>query len=139
MSKCCLNDVPADPRDICVKDTCSNMAATDEVEYYRLYKNRPLYFHFYIAPFVLIYLVWLYAWFMVYGVSDYFEIGAIIGVIILLCQILFWLFSMWSVHIRCFLTCNKVSSNFCSRFYEFESDNLEFGTIVCIFVNVQCI
>jgi hypothetical protein len=86
--------------------------AADEVAYYKLYKNQPLYFHFYVAPFVLIYLIWLYAWFMVYGVSDHFEIGAIVGVMILLVQILVWLFSMWSVHVRCFLTCSKVKQLF---------------------------
>jgi cation-transporting ATPase 13A1 len=92
------------------------MAATEEVDYYKLYRNRPLYFHFYIAPFVLIYPLWLYAWFVVYGVSEYFEIGAIIGVVILLLQILIWLFSMWSVHVRCFLTCSKVRNFFVLSF-----------------------
>lgn len=92
--------------------TYSNMAATEEVDYYKLYKSQPVYFHFYVAPFILLYAVWLYIWFMVYGVSEYFEIGAITGVMILLIQILMWLFSMWSVHVRCFLTCRKVSCDY---------------------------
>lgn len=86
----------------------TKMAATEEVDYYQLYKIRPLLLHFYVGPFILIYLVWLYMWTVVYGVKDYFEIGAIIVVAIIFLQILVWLFCLWSVHVRCLLTCSKV-------------------------------
>ena len=48
-----------------------------------------------------------------YGVADYFEMGVIIVVIIMVVQILAWLFCSWSVHIQCLLTCSKVRGRKC--------------------------
>ena len=103
-------------RETCARCHVLDMAATEEIAYYKIYKNRPIYFHLYVTPFIAIYSAWLYVWFVVYGVSDHFEIGAIAGVIIFLSQVLLALFGMWSVHVRCFLTCSKVKHEILSCF-----------------------
>ena len=62
----------------------SNMAAeslNEEIEYVKLYRIRPILLHFYLAPFIPIYLTWLYFWTVVYGVTDYFEAGLILSLI----------------------------------------------------------
>ena len=80
----------------------------DELEYVKLYRIRPLLLHFYLAPFIPIYLTWLYFWTMVYGVTDYFEAGLIALAAIGILQILSMLFCHWSVHVRCLFTCSSV-------------------------------
>lgn len=89
----------------------SNMAAeslNEEIEYVKLYRIRPILLHFYLAPFIPIYLTWLYFWTVVYGVTDYFEAGLIALAAVGLLQILSCLFCHWSVHVRCFFTCSGV-------------------------------
>ncbi|XP_027037103.1 manganese-transporting ATPase 13A1-like [Pocillopora damicornis] len=82
----------------------------DELEYVKLYRIRPLLLHFYLAPFIPIYLTWIYFWTMVYGVTDYFEAGLIALAAIGILQILSMLFCHWSVHVRCLFTCSSEKS-----------------------------
>lgn len=88
-----------------------NMAAeslNDELEYVKLYRIRPLLLHFYLGPFIPIYLTWLYFWTVVYGATDYFEAGLIALAAVGILQILSCLFCHWSVHVRCLFTCSAV-------------------------------
>ncbi|KAL0274452.1 UNVERIFIED_CONTAM: hypothetical protein PYX00_006871 [Menopon gallinae] len=75
-----------------------------------LFIPRPLFFHGYVLPFLLIYASWLYGWIFVYGITDYYEAGLVGISVIGLCQLLCCLCCHWSVHVQCFLTCNKVKS-----------------------------
>ena len=107
-----------------------NMAAlssgriNDEIEQISLYNVRPLLLHGYIAPFLVLYSVWLYMWTIVYGVNDYFEAGLIVLAIVGLLQILSGLFCLWFVEVRCLLTCSKV---------RFEKQTVLFSYYVNIF------
>ncbi|XP_006817256.1 endoplasmic reticulum transmembrane helix translocase-like, partial [Saccoglossus kowalevskii] len=78
-----------------------------EIESVSLFNPRPLVLHGYVFPFIILYISWLYCWFGVYGIEDYFEAGVIAVVAIGILQILVCLFCHWSVHIKCALTCNR--------------------------------
>lgn len=82
---------------------------SDEIQYISLYTLRPIILHFYLLPFIPLYLTWLYVWVVVYGVNEYFEAGLIVLAIIGCVQILSCLFCHWSVHVRSFFTCSSVS------------------------------
>ncbi|XP_067057939.1 endoplasmic reticulum transmembrane helix translocase-like isoform X1 [Acropora muricata] len=82
----------------------------EELEYVKLYRIRPVLLHFYLLPFIPIYVAWLYLWTVVYGISDYFEAGLIALAVVGLLQILCCLFCHWSVHVRCFFTCSAETS-----------------------------
>ncbi|XP_076436268.1 endoplasmic reticulum transmembrane helix translocase-like [Babylonia areolata] len=86
------------------------MAAPLNEEIQRLsYHNiRPVVLHGYVLPFIFIYAGWFYTWTMVYGMDDYFEAGLIAFAIVGLFQILTALFCMWSIEVRCAMTCSKV-------------------------------
>eukprot|EP00058_Branchiostoma_floridae_P006964 XP_002592452.1 hypothetical protein BRAFLDRAFT_68938 [Branchiostoma floridae] len=79
----------------------------DLVQRVSLYNLRPFLLHLYVAPFLVIYAVWLYVWLGVYGVGEYFEAGLIALAVIGIVQILSCLFCHWSVHVRCSFICNK--------------------------------
>lgn len=81
----------------------------DEIQSLGFYNIRAVIFHGYVLPFLFIYAGWAYAWTYVYGLEDYFEAGLIIFAGIGLLQILTALFCLWSIHIRCALTCSRVS------------------------------
>lgn len=88
----------------------ANTYGVDDLVYsVTLYRSRRLLFHGYVGPFVIFYLIWFYIWSTRYGVSEYFEAGMIALAIIGIVQVLTCLFCHWSVHIRCLLSCNKVS------------------------------
>lgn len=88
----------------------SKMASlSDEIQYISLYNLRPIILHFYLLPFIPLYLTWLYVWVVMYGVNEYFEAGLIVLAIIGCVQILSCLFCHWSVHVRSFFTCSSVS------------------------------
>ena len=86
----------------------SRMTIGDEIEYISLYKPLHIAFHGYIAPFVVSYAILVFLWVGVYGLWDYREVFliAIAGVAAL--DFLLCLFCVWSVHLRCFVTCKKV-------------------------------
>ena len=64
--------------------------------------------HGYVWPFLIIYLLEVYAWLVVYGISDYFEAGCIVIAATAAVQVVTCLFCVWSIHVRCLLTCRKV-------------------------------
>ncbi|XP_005097645.1 manganese-transporting ATPase 13A1 [Aplysia californica] len=90
------------------------MAASLNEEIHRLafYNLRPVLLHGYVFPFLFIYSIWAYIWTVLYGIEDYFEGGLIAFAAIGLLQILTALFCLWSVHVRCALTCGKVLDPF---------------------------
>lgn len=53
------------------------------------YVKRPLITHAYIGPFTLIYAVWFFYWVFSLGVNEWWEIGCIITVAIVLLQVIF--------------------------------------------------
>jgi len=81
----------------------------DLVQSVSLHIPRQFLFHGYILPFLTLYGCWLYGWFFVYGVEEYYEAGLIGVAVIGLVQILSCLCCHWSVHVQCFLTCKSVS------------------------------
>ncbi|KAH3794144.1 endoplasmic reticulum transmembrane helix translocase-like [Dreissena polymorpha] len=85
-------------------------ALNEEIQYVTYYNFRPTILHGYIGPFVGLYLVWLYCWTVVYGLEEYFEAGLIALACIGVVQVLVSLFCLWSVHVRCVLTCSRVLS-----------------------------
>ena len=89
----------------------------DELEYVKLYRIRPLLLHFYLGPFIPIYLTWLYFWTVVYGVTDYFEAGLIALAVVGILQVLSCLFCHWSVHVRCLFTCSAVSRHWVDNYF----------------------
>ena len=97
-------------------------ALNEELQYVKLYRIRPIIFHFYLGPFIPIYLIWLYFWTVVYGLTDYFEAGLIALAGIGILQVLCCLFCHWSVHVRCFLTCSAVGI-FIPYFLNFNNRN----------------
>lgn len=86
----------------------SSTSVNEEIQSITCYNIRPLFFHGYIGPFVILYSAWFYFWVFVYGLEHYFEAGLIALAIIGLFQILASLFCVWSVDVRCKLTCAKV-------------------------------
>jgi len=86
----------------------ASTALNEEIQSVTYYNILPLFLHGYIGPFVILYGVWYYCWTFVYGLEDYFEAGLIVLALIGFIQILVSLFCVWSVSVRCFLTCSKV-------------------------------
>lgn len=74
-----------------------------------LHIPRQLIFHGYILPFIFLYGTWIYVWFFIYGIQEFYEAGLIGVAVIGLLQILSCLCCHWSVHVQCFLTCRKTN------------------------------
>ena len=87
------------------------MAAEDEndVEYTVLYKPLPLLVHGYVLPFIVLYVGILIGWIVVFGNFEHFEALMICIATIASLNIITCLSCVWSVHIRCLLTCKKVN------------------------------
>lgn len=85
----------------------------DLVQSVSLHIPRPVLFHGYVLPFLIIYGGWLYGW-VLYGLEEFYEAGLLGIAAIALCQLLCCLTCYWSVHVHCFLTCRKVIY-FCLR------------------------
>jgi hypothetical protein len=47
----------------------SSTSVNDEIQSLTCYNIRPLFFHGYIGPFVILYFAWFYFWVFVYGAS----------------------------------------------------------------------
>ena len=73
-----------------------------------LYKSRHPLLHGYTSPFLLLYLGWLYSWLLVYGYTEWLEVGAIVGAGIFICNVLVLLSCYWSVHCLAINTCTRV-------------------------------
>ena len=85
------------------------MALSEDVQYISLHKPLPLLLHGYVAPFILAYASLLAVWVGVYGFWEYLEAFLILYAIVAGLDIIACLFCVWSVHVRCVLTCRKVS------------------------------
>lgn len=81
----------------------------DLVSNVTLYRQRRLFFHAYAGPFLIFYLICGYTWITQYGYTEFFEAGCIAMVLIGILQVLTCLFCLWSVHVKCYLTYNRVS------------------------------
>ena len=81
------------------------LGLNEEIQSVTLYNIRPLFFHGYVFPFVVLYSVWFYFTFVVYELN---ELGFIALAGIGLVQVLVSLFCLWFVHVYCALTCTKV-------------------------------
>ncbi|XP_023721826.2 manganese-transporting ATPase 13A1 [Cryptotermes secundus] len=79
----------------------------DLVQSVSLHIPRQFLLHGYILPFLTLYGSWLYVWFFIYGIEEYYEAGLIGVAVIGLLQILSCLCCHWSVHVQCFLTCKS--------------------------------
>lgn len=82
---------------------------SDDVQYISLHKPLPLVFHGYVWPFILLYAALFVAWIGVYGFLEHTEAFLIGCAIIGGLDIVTCLFCVWSVHVRCSLTCSKVT------------------------------
>ncbi|XP_054157015.1 endoplasmic reticulum transmembrane helix translocase-like [Oppia nitens] len=74
------------------------------------YTSRPLILHGYIGPFVSIYVILIYNWLSYYSQQDSSqEIWFIAVALVVVVQILAYLFSHWSVHCKSFFAFTKTS------------------------------
>ncbi|XP_062617317.1 endoplasmic reticulum transmembrane helix translocase-like [Saccostrea cucullata] len=85
-------------------------ALNDDIQTITFHNLRPLFLHGTIGPFCILYLIWFYFWTVVYGVENYFEAGLIALAGIAILQILALLCCVWSVDLRCLMTCSKVKN-----------------------------
>ena len=82
---------------------------SEDVDYATYHVPLPYAFHGYIWPFVLAYLCLMATWTWLYGLLEQVE-GMLIGFACIgALNIVACLCCVWSVHIRCKLTCSKVS------------------------------
>lgn len=72
------------------------------------YTSRALILHGYIGPFVSIYIILIYNWLSYYSHTDSQELWFIAVAVVVVFQILSYLFSHWSVHCKSFLAFTKV-------------------------------
>lgn len=84
------------------------MALSEDVRYISLYKPLPLVLHGYLAPFIFVYVALLAVWSQVYGIWEHLEALLIVSAIVAGVNVLTCLSCVWSVHVRCALTCRKV-------------------------------
>lgn len=84
------------------------MALSDDVQYISLHKPLPLILHGYVLPFLLVYAALFLVWIGVYGFLEYYEAFLIGFAVVAGLDIITCLFCVWSVHVRCALTCRKV-------------------------------
>ena len=84
------------------------MRLSEDVSYITLCKPLPLVLHAYVWPFVLAYLSLVSVWFSLYGFEESLEVFFLCLAVIAAINIITCLFCVWSVHVRCALTCKKV-------------------------------
>ena len=82
----------------------------DLVQKVTLHSPFPTILHGYSFPFIVLYSLWAYFAFFVYGIDDYVEPACLVLAGIGLIQVLVSLSCYWSVHVRTFVTCNNQSS-----------------------------
>ena len=76
-----------------------------------VYKSRHPLLHGYTSPFLLLYSAWLYYWLLVYGYTEWWEVGAITGAAIAITNVLVLLSCYWSVHCLALNTCSRVAAS----------------------------
>lgn len=85
------------------------MALSDDVEYIVLYRLLPTWAHGYILPFILFYVTLISGWVVIFEGLLHVEALLICVAVIAALNIVTCLSCVWSVHIRCLLTCRKVT------------------------------
>lgn len=80
----------------------------DLVEKLELYVKRPPLLHGYALPYLSFYVAGAAVWYSYFS-TDQYEVGAIILATVAMCHMLTILFSVWSVDVRCWLACSRVS------------------------------
>jgi cation-transporting ATPase 13A1 len=83
------------------------MTVSEDVESISLLVRRPVWLHYYIAPFIAIYALWFYAAIAWLGFPEHVELTFISLAVIGILQLLMSLACFWSVHINCAFTCRK--------------------------------
>lgn len=63
------------------------MAVDSLVKSLSAYVKRPLITHAYAGPFAFIYVLWLFYWSFTLGIDEWWEVGCIISVAIVLLQV----------------------------------------------------
>ena len=86
---------------------------SEDVQSLCYYSPSPILLHGYVGPFIIIYLLEVYVWLTMYGIDEYFEAGCIAIAATAVVQVVTCLFCVWSVHVRCLLTCKKVNIFYC--------------------------
>ena len=93
------------------------MAVSDDVEYLTLYRPLPMWAHGYVIPFVLLLVSLVCGWVYVFEGFDHLEALFICIAVVAALNIVACLACVWSVHIRCLMTCRKVSSDLFKHFF----------------------
>jgi hypothetical protein len=86
------------------------MSVDSLVDSLRTYRRRPLWARGFVGPFLLLYSAWFYLWLGVYGVDEYWEIGCIFTVAILLFQAGHCSLSFQSLSFRSCCSCSVIGS-----------------------------
>lgn len=81
---------------------------SEDVQSVCYYSPSPKLLHGYVGPFIILYILEVYVWLSLYGFVEYFEAGCIVIATTGIFQVVTCLFCVWSVHVRCLLTCKKV-------------------------------
>ncbi len=84
------------------------MGLSEEVNYIVLCKPLPLILHGYVWPFILAYIALVSVWTGVYGFEESPELFFLCLASIAVLNIITALFCVWSMHVRCALTCKQV-------------------------------
>ena len=82
---------------------------SEDVQSICYYSPSPIVLHGYVGPFLILYAVEMYVWLTLYGFVEYFEAGCITLAATAVIQVVTCLSCVWSVHVRCLLTCKTVS------------------------------
>ena len=82
---------------------------SEDVQSISYYSPSPILLHGYVGPFIIIYVLEVYVWLTAYRIDEYFEAGCIAIAATAVVQVVTCLFCVWSVHVRCLLTCKKVN------------------------------
>jgi cation-transporting ATPase 13A1 len=80
------------------------------------YNHRTVVLHGYIGPFATIYALLMYSWITHYSVQESQEVWFLSVAAAVICQILMYLFCMWSVDVHCFLAYSKEKYPYNAKF-----------------------
>lgn len=96
ISSCCVLKASGSERMVRVRDSVDEL-----VQSVTCYNIRPLALHVYFAPFVLIYAFLMFKWFTYFSQQESQEMWFICVAVAVVCQILAYLMSLWSVRVNC--------------------------------------
>lgn len=102
------------------------VGGSEEIHSITLYHLLPTWFHGYILPFVILYVSLASGWIYVFGDlhrEALFISMAVVGAL----NVMACLFCVWSVHVRCLLTCRKVS--LVMKLNKLKKDSYIFGSL----------